>query len=240
MAIGDGKKIAIRFTEALVGDVSGLTPSPLGYKYEPFSTDGATITALNRYSSSYSADNAFDGNISTCWRGTTIVNWIQIQYASANVVKKVRMYFHSSNYINSFTVSGSNDGENFTQIGETYQFNVSEAGWYETMISNDTAYLYYRVDTLSGPSSSIYLYELELCEEIPLGNESKFTVTFQEYNFVPGGTLQSAEREVASVSGYVNIDRLLDLSSGTLTDLTYDGGSLTLEVIEEEEDGELQ
>lgn len=64
MSKGLGQKIAIRFTEKLVGDVSGKNPpSVRGKNY--FRPTG-TATASSQYSS-YAASRAFDGDTSSYW-----------------------------------------------------------------------------------------------------------------------------------------------------------------------------
>ena len=239
MAIGDGVKIAIRFTEPLIGDVTGLTPIPVGYRYQKISFSGAVVTALNQYSSSYPPSKAIDGSTSTYWYGTTAVNWICVQLAAAKVVTQVRMYL-SSYYIKTFTVSGSNDGETFTQLGGEYTAASSTTGkWYEIPIQNNTAYRYYRINTLTTYSSSIYLYELEFCESVPVGNETAFTVSFQEYDYVPGGSLKDVQRTVKSVSGYNTIDTAPSADSAVLSDTEAVNGVIELAEEEDETDGEL-
>lgn len=138
MAKGDGEKIAIRFTEPLIGDVSGITPVPLGYKHEKAKPDA--VTALNQYSTSYPPEKAVDGSIDTYWRGTTTDDWFTAYFAEPIVLSRLRVYF-KTNPIRSFTLFGSDDGETFTQIGGTYNVSSSStgAGWYEYDIENSTA-----------------------------------------------------------------------------------------------------
>lgn len=221
MSIADGRKIGIKFTEKLVGNVTGLNP-PIGYKKSKLDLLNATITSLNQYSSSYSIVNAFDGSISTYWRGTTQVNWIKIQLTEAKVVTQIKMYL-GSYYIKTFTFSGSNDGETWTQIGGEYTVSSSGvAQWYTFEILNSNSYLYYKVDTLTAYDTSIiYLYEFELYEDIAIGNETKFTVSFEEYDYVPGGSLSRVTREVDGINNYISLDKDLEISNVTCNNTKY-------------------
>ena len=200
MAIANGERIAIKFTQPLVGNVTGTNP-PYGYKKSKLSIPASAVTALNQYSASYPVSNAVDGSTSTYWRGTTAVSWIQVQLQEAKAVTQIRMYL-GSYYIKTFTLSGSNDGTTWTQLGSEYTAASSTtAQWYTFEIENSDAYLYYRIDTLTAYNSSrIYLYELELYEDAPIGNESKFAATFQQYSYVPGGGLSSVTRIPESIS----------------------------------------
>ena len=238
MAIGDGEKIAIRFTEPLIGDVSGITPVPLGHKHEKVKPDA--VTALNQYSTSYSPEKAVDGKIDTYWRGTTTDDWFMAYFAEAIVLSRLRVYF-KTDPIRRFTLYGSDDGDTFTQIGGTYEVSSSStgAGWYEYDIENSTAYHYYKIATYSYYVNELYLYEIEYYHLVPTGNETKFTVSFPEYTFVPGGSLKTVQREVIRVSGYNAIDTSPTLESGVLTDAVLAKKGIELAEKEEEPDGEL-
>ena len=227
MAIADGKKIAIRFTQPLVGNVLGLDP-PLGYKKSKLDVSDAMVTTRNQYNTSYPGSKAFDGDSSTYWWGTTAINWIQVQLRDAKVVTQLRMYL-GSYYIKTFTLSGSNDGTTWTQLGGEYAAaNITTAQWYTFEIENSDAYLYYRVDTLTTYSSTVYLYELELYEDVPTGNETKFTVSFDEYSRVPEGSISRVTRAVVGMDKYISINTKLDLSSGRYSGITCSSGLLSL------------
>ena len=228
MAIGDGEKIAIRFTQPLIGDVSGITPVPLGYKHEKVQPDA--VTALNQYSTSYSPEKAVDGKIDTYWRGTTTDDWFMAYFAEAIVLSRLRVYF-KTDPIRRFTLYGSDDGETFTQIGGTYEVSSSStgAGWYEYDIENSTAYHYYKIATYSYYVNELYLYEIEYYHLVPTGNETKFTVSFPEYTFVPGGTLKTVQREVTSVGTYTALNLDVDIGDAATEKLSIVGDKLKLE-----------
>jgi len=72
------------------------------------------------------------------------------------------------------------------------------------------------------------------------GNETAFTVSFQEYDFVPGGALNNIQRPVASVSPQNTVELSPPMSGAVLTDTELNSGIIGLAVVEEEDNGELQ
>lgn len=65
------------------------------------------------------------------------------------------------------------------------------------------------------------------------GNESNFTVTIQEYNYVPNGTISSSVKTVTNVSNdYCSAEEEINLSSGEFTHITYTNSGIKLEVDE--------
>ena len=221
MAIADGQKIAIRFTQPLVGNVLGLDP-PLGYAVRKVDMSSATLSVQTMYSSSYPVSNAIDGNTSNYWIGSGSVNWLQAQFRSARVVTKIRLYL-GSYYIKTFTFSGSNDGDEWTQIGGEYTAaNTTSAKWYEFDIDNSTPYLYYRINTVTTYSTSyFYLYELELYETVSIGNHDKFTISFDEYDMVPEGLLSRGTRSATGIEYFFTLNDDVDLSNGSYENTEY-------------------
>ena len=227
MPIADGRRIAIKFTQPLIGNVTGLNP-PAGYKKSQLSLSQAKVTTLNQYSTSYTGAKAIDGSTSTYWRGTTAINWIQLQLPEPKAVTQMRMYL-GSYYIKTFTLSGSNDGSTWVQLGGEYTAASSTtAKWYTFDIENGAKYLYYRVDTLTTYSSTIYLYELQLYEDAPIGNEAKFTVSFDEYNFVPGGSTSRKTRVATAIEIVDSHTIALLFDSGCTNSIQRAAGDITV------------
>lgn len=227
MSIADGRRIAIKFTQPLIGNVTGLNP-PAGYKKSQLNLSQARVTTLNQYSTSYTGAKAIDGSTSTYWRGTTAVNWIQLQLPEPKAVTRLRMYL-GSYYIKTFTLSGSNDGSTWVQLGGEYTAASSTpAKWYTFDIENGVEYLYYRVDTLTTYSSTIYLYELQLYEDAPIGNEAKFTVSFDEYNFVPGGSTSRKTRVATAIEIVDSRTIALLFDSGCTNSIQRAAGDITV------------
>lgn len=228
MSIANGRKIAIRFTQPLIGNVTGLNP-PVGYKKSLLDLSKAVVTTLNQYSTSYTGAKAIDGSTSTYWRGTTAVNWLKLQLPEAKCVTQIRLYL-SSYYIKTFTFSGSTDGLTWVQLGGEYTAASSTtAQWYTFAIENSESYLYYRIDTLTAYSTSrIYLYELDLYEDTPVGNETKFTVSFDEYNYVPGGTSSRETRAVTSLEVADPQTLILNFGPGCTNSIQRAAGDITV------------
>lgn len=59
---------------------------------------------------------------------------------------------------------------------------------------------------------------------------SHFTITVPEYTYVPGGEIVNVSKAVAHVSNKAMLNQLIDLSIGTMTDMTSKSGVLTLGV----------
>lgn len=236
MSIGDGTKIKIKFTQAVIGNVSGLNP-PASYIQTKIDLSNATFSALNQYSSSYPASYAFNGNVSDYWRGTTSANWIKVKLSKPAALTSFRLYM-GSNYIGSFTISGSNDDSAWTQIGETFTgASSSTSQWYSYAVENDVKYLYYRLDTLSTYSSTVYLYEWELYETQAVGNEAKFLISFDRYDYVPGGSIVGATRTVKSVEANNSFFKKLNLDEFEFTNCDVIKGKISLARREEVNDG---
>lgn len=63
------------------------------------------------------------------------------------------------------------------------------------------------------------------------GNESKFSVTDQEYDYVPGGALSAKAKTVTGVKEFTTVDENIDLSQGTFSGISYSSGHISLEVL---------
>lgn len=194
MSKGEGLKIGIKFTEDLVGNISGLNP-PVGYVAG--TTDlaqGKTVTVGN---ASYGAGtNAVDGNASTYW-GTysTLPWWINI---NLNEVKKTAGFYilqsNASYRAKDYVVLGSADGTNFTQISTGQLENIAE----QTIPYNASDYQYIRINFTSYWTSSMaYIYTIKILEAIPAGNELAFNITGKEYQYVNGSLLDKTYKPIS-------------------------------------------
>lgn len=220
--IADGEKIGLQFTEEITIDVAGI----IGYTYRQLAD--AVVTTLNQYSTSYPASCLTDGDASTStyWYGTTAVNWIMLQLSKARVATGFRWYIASSSYYPlTFTVSGSNDGTVWTQLGGTFA-GTSTTGWQEFTFINSTGYKYYRISTLTASSSRIYISEVQLL--IEYGNEKAFTVSGQQYDMQPVGTLDDGDYRVEAVSTYPENDHAILLTMQPLMRFHNVEGALTV------------
>ena len=200
MSKADGQYIGVKFTDAITSDPTGVTPSPVGGSKDAVASI-AEIVGSSEYSAHYD-DDFIDGSTSTYWRpSSTSGQYAVFTLAEARAIIKFRLYVGNTTYRpTTFTLKGSNDGTNYTTVlSDTC---TSSRGWQEFSFENATTYLYYRMDITGANSSRLYMYEAEFIYAAPVGNEEAFTVTGQEYDFVPGGTLQTVEYIVESVSAH--------------------------------------
>ena len=223
MNISDGRKVVIEFTEPLIGNVDGLHP-PIGSKKSKISLSAAAVTTLNQYSTSYTGAKAVDGNTSTYWRSTTAVTWIAFELNEPKAITQIKMLL-GSYYIKTFIISGSNDGIEWMQIGDVFTAaSTTTLQWYTFDVANETKYLHYKIDVLTSYSSYIYLYEIQLFEDVPIGNETKFTASFDEYDMVPGGIVFRTSRKPIAIEQDIAMNSMVDLSVGSFNGLIFNDG----------------
>lgn len=151
MSKGDGAKIAIKFTQELVGDVAGKA-EPVAYKYyrwyitstwsesrlylyelEMYSAGQKIPTSSiifmegsSQYSSSYSVNKLFDGSTSGEWDANgSLPHWCKIELPEPMVIDSFKWYTGTSgNKPKQFIFQGSSDGTNWINIYETESPNT--------------------------------------------------------------------------------------------------------------------
>lgn len=182
MSKGEGRKIGIKFTEELT---NVATTPPEGYP--EIQASGGTASTSNQYSTSYSADKAFDGSTSSYWQTrATLPQWLQIQLTSPIALTRFRWY--TTSYApNNFELYGSQNGTDFELLYSGN--NSSSSGWESFDIPNTKPFNYYRWNILSGYSSRIYLYEIEMFYK-EFQNEGAFSITGQEHKYVNGPLIE--------------------------------------------------
>ncbi len=182
MSKGLGQKIGIKFTEDLVGDVSGNgTATPYSfyrwyitstwsssgrlYLYElEFFSGGIKVntnkiismTGSSRYSSSYDVNRLFDGAVpGTEWDADgSLPHWVSIELDEAIVIDSFRWHTGTSgNKPKEFILQGSDDGTNWVDIYTDESPNLNN--WIDFDV-------------------------------VAVGNEIAFTVTGKEYKYVNG------------------------------------------------------
>lgn len=209
MSIQDGKHIAIKFTQPLIGDVSGLIPTPQGYAYRHVSNGRFAISALNQNSntSEYGAHRAVDGSTSYEWRGTTSVNWLKFACYNPKTVSKIRLYYYAHNSsVKTFKFSGSNNGTDWVDLTGVLTVSLTNtSGWEEFLFDNQTPYLYYKMDTLTnvgGTTNVVWVTEIEMYELFQLGHESDYSVSFDVFNPESPTGVESRTVEVETVGQF--------------------------------------
>ena len=217
MSKGLGQKIGIKFTEDLVGDVSGKgTPIPYSfyrwyitstwvssgrlYLYElEFFSNGTKVNTnkiismagSSRYSSSYDVDRLFDGSVpGREWDANgSLPHWVSIELDEAIVIDSFRWHTGtSSNKPKEFILQGSNDGINWVDIYKDESPNLNN--WIDFAVN--------------------------------AGNEIAFTVTGKEYQYV-NGPLVDKEYRVERVERYpIPKVWIGNLSIGSFTDTIFE------------------
>lgn len=199
MSKGQGKKIGIKFTQPLVGDVVGLSP-PLGET--GYTTPKGKMSASDSYTTSYLPETLIDGNTGTQWYTMLAPpQWFQIDLGSPKKIKGFRWYIGSSYRPSTFKVEGSNNGSSWTEVYTDTSDNTT--GWKDFEFDNYTdAFRYFRWTVTGRHSTYIYIYELEI--NFGVGNEGAFTVSGKQYQWVDGpsynGPLLNTDYPVKSVS----------------------------------------
>ena len=234
MAISDGEKIRVVFSEDLVGDVTGTERHVGGWKYVERNTDDIQLSANNTISgSTYLIEHMFDGKTSTYWQGgSPSTNWVQMDFGEGNaeVLNEIQIYTNSY-YIKQCSACGSNDGTSwFELVSAADVAPTGTSGWHTIMFHNNTtAYRYYRIDHFIPNSTSyVNIYGLKPLVGVGLGNEVKMQAQFLEYNFVPDGTLHTATRTPDSVEIAWTVDDYISLGNGQNSSTLYSLGAIQL------------
>lgn len=139
----------------------------------PYSASASSV-----YNSGYAAWNAFDGNAETYWhvkQGESAPQWVSFDFGKNTVINGIRMYRRRvanlpTDIPYSFTVQGSYDGENWTDI-----LNVENAPGIvdasvprEHMFGDSVYYRIYRLYNLIGNTNYRSIAEIEFSKsEVP-------------------------------------------------------------------------
>ena len=175
MSNGLGRKIGIKFTEDIVGDISEKN-------MDAFISPKGTFSASNTVVG-YPVTNAFDGNINTFWYNYWSGNaqWIQVRLESPTLITGFRWRNVAGYRPKDFKLQGSTDGATWVDIHTATNPNIDG---FQEFVFGAVTYEYYRWTFLSYHNSYVQLSELEL--RVKVGNENAFTVTGEEYQYVNG------------------------------------------------------
>lgn len=219
---GAGRKIAIKFDKPLLGDVTGLTPTPFD---EKLVTPLGTVTASSHYST-YVPANLIDKSTSTYWYvQATGTQWCQIRLSRPTMTSGFRWYVGSSYRPSEFIVEGSNNELQWTQIYSGASENST--GWKEFNWDWSEPYLFYRWTITSRHSTYIYLYEIEL--SVAVGNEQAFTIAGLQKDPLFYGKPVPTEYVVDAVERYPQATLWEDDFSGDMEDVELGANGIILE-----------
>lgn len=190
MSKSQGKKIAIKFSDRVMGNLDLLPKLPL--IVGKFINLFGYYLASSTYSSYYPS-NAFDGSTSSMWYTRSSGDqWIQVSTIRPLRFGGFRWYVGSSYRPKEFIVQGSNDGVNWVELYS----GISEdtQGWKEFYWEYKEAYLYHRWTIASKHSSYIYIYEIEGF----VHEEKAIKVTGNQRDYV-GGELREVDYAIKSI-----------------------------------------
>lgn len=190
MSKSEGKKIAIRFSDRVMGNLEILPKLPfiVGNFINLFGFYGASSTY-----SSYYPSNAFDGSTSSMWyTRTSGEQWIQVSTVRPIRLGGFRWYLGSNYRPKDFKVQGSDDGVNWTDLFTGTSDDTQ--GWKEYYWQYADAYLYHRWTITTRFSSYLYLYEIEAF----VHDEKAIKVTGIQRDFV-GGELKEVDYAIKKI-----------------------------------------
>jgi hypothetical protein len=130
---------------------------------------GGTPTADSAYSSTNTPDYAVDNNTETGWTSASgFPHWWKYDFGAGTAwaIGKLRWYSTDAYGPNAFTVNGSNNDSDWTEL---YSGNGTKVGtdWQETTWENSTTYRYIKINITSGwDADSVAIREFEAFEQL--------------------------------------------------------------------------
>ncbi len=224
----EGKKIAIKFTENLIGDVTEKFPYKLYrfYKWEFYDSQHSgnrvylyeielyfeenkydnsnvkEVTGSSQSSTTYTPAKVFDDSTSTHWRTSTsfdLPHWLIVEFNNSIAIDNFKWYVTGNYNPDSFILFGSIDGENWDKLHEDNSPNSN--GWHSFDIDKK-------------------------------GNESAFVISGEEYLYVQGlnhnGDLVDKEYEVDSIEPHLTEERTILLTMKQHNEFNNVVGDLTV------------
>ena len=131
-------------------------------KHFDYESETGVVLASSELSSTYPAFDAFDKDSNeitgtSSWVSSSVVSWLQYKFNEKRILKswRLRVASDSTQDPQRFTIEGSNDGLNWTEIDSTYKATtginytgngLSTWGNLQDTSANTTAYLYHRIN----------------------------------------------------------------------------------------------
>lgn len=125
---------------------------------EDLCTGGTAFASA--YSSSYSPDKAFDDSLSSFWARLVYSDpsYLGYQFASGQVIQRIRIYQVAAGAARNFLIQGSNNGSSWTTLSTIVNSGMDGTStWYTFTFSNSTSYTYYRIYISLRYSGSDYI-----------------------------------------------------------------------------------
>lgn len=225
MSKGLGQKLAIKFTEDLVGDVD---INNVTYSSEKISFARITLTTNSSSNYGNGLDSIYDGSLSTYFGTiTALPNWIRFEVMGDYPVNKLRFYNGASYRPNAFTFEGSHDGSSWVSL---YSGNMPNAtGWVEHTFENTTVYRYYRLSVTSRHSTITYIYEVELFWDFPqYTNVPAFQITGQRQRHIGSEVYDAQTYSVYKAERHPTEEKTLLLTTFPLARFNNAVGPITV------------
>lgn len=187
----EGKKVSIKFSDKIMGNLDLLPKLPL--IVGKFINPKGFFKSSSQYSISYEGARSFDGDVNTPWyTRSSGSQWVQISTFRPLRIGGFRWYMGSSHRPKDFILEGSNDGITWIEIYS----GISEdtTGWKEFYWEYGDPYLYYRWNVNSRHSSYIYIYEIELF----VHEERAINIYGNQWDYV-GGEIKRVDYAIQSV-----------------------------------------
>lgn len=190
-------------------------------------TPSGECSAISVFGSSYQSWKAFDASPLDYWCSQQTAStsaWIQYKFDTPQKVKKAYIQtFNTADAktLSSFTISGSNDGTNFTPLKTV---SVGAVLYDNTVdIENNDSYLYYRV-TLTGDSANKYYYmrQIQLYSENICDDSS--AMTYIGLNNYASNTLLADATWLNAIANSTYFESVLNSKVPTMTSSTTPSG----------------
>ena len=192
MSKGEGKIVTVKFTQPITG---GANPNVQSTKE---SQDGIW-SASGTYGSTNVVERAKDGNTGTYWESRTTANYVQVDLRKvSSYLHGIKVYCGSSYRPNGYTISVSEDGVVFNQVGTGSI--LAQTGWQTFSLDSYYAANFIRINF--GYVTRLYLYELILLVADYVGG---FKLTGQERKYI-NGPLVDKQYAIKDVKPHPTLD----------------------------------
>ena len=199
MSKGQGKKIVVKFSEAIQNEYITFEEYVKPSKIVNMSSDRGRSYGTN-------LPSPYDGSTGSYYGTTSSTIWFLCELPDEHYpVVRFRFYNGASYRPRAFRLEGSHDGSEFTEVTSGEQPNST--GWQEYTFENTENYKFYRLNITSRWSSRIYVYEFEFYWLAPTLQPSEaFTVTSQRERYIGSGIYDTQTHSVYTTEYHPTLD----------------------------------